>query len=103
MRNSVKGACEAIPKIEMLLFLGLLSWLAVGLIPGTSARRMLPSEPPMGRMATGVGLGGALASGLLPITLGLGGMAADDVRSLVTATLSAVIGLMLALYLTLKR
>ena len=87
---------------RMDLWLGLISWLAIGWIAGVSARSMLPGEPPMGwLLATGAGLGGALAGGLLATALGFGGMAAYDPRSLVTATLAAIIALLLSRYLTL--
>ncbi len=86
-----------------MLFLGLLSWLAIGLIAGISAGSMLPAEPRLGwALTTGAGLGGALAGGLLATALGFGGMVAYDVRSLATATLSAVVCLLLR-YLTLER
>ncbi len=86
----------------MDLWLGLISWLAIGLIAGLSASRMLPGEPRLGwAPATAIGLCGALAGGLLATALDFGGMAAYDLRSLVTATLGAVIGLLLARYLTL--
>ncbi len=86
----------------MDLWLGLLSWLAIGLVAGISARRMLPGEPPMGwLLAITTGLGGAVTGGLLATALGFGGMAAYDVRSLVTAALTAVVGLLLTRYLTL--
>ncbi len=87
----------------MHLWLGLLSWLAIGLIAGLSASRMLPGEPRLGwAPAIGAGLGGAIAGGLLATVLGFGGMAAYDPRSLVTATLAAVTCLLLARYLTLR-
>lgn len=86
----------------MPLLLGLLSWLAIGLIAGLSASRMLPGTPRLGWVpATLVGLGGAVAGGLLATALGFGGMAAYDLRSLVTATLAAVLCLLLLRYLTL--
>ena len=76
---------------------GLFSWLTIGLIAGISSRQMLPGDPPMGwGLALGVGLGGALAGGLLATALGFGGLAAYDVRSLVTATLGTVLSLLLA-------
>ncbi len=86
----------------MPLLLGLFSWLAAGLIAGLSASLMLPGEPRMGAFsATLVGLAGALAGGLLATALDFGGMAAYDPRSLATATLSAVLCLLLVRYLTL--
>ena len=87
----------------MPLLLGLLSWLAIGLIAGLSAGRMLPGKPPLGPgTSIAAGLGGALLGGLLATALGFGGMAAYDLRSLVTATLGAVICLLLARYFTLR-
>ena len=86
----------------MPLLLGLYSWLAIGLIAGLSASRMLPGRPPLGTgTSIAAGLGGALAGGMLATVLGFGGMAAYDLRSLVTATLGAVICLLLARYFTL--
>ncbi len=86
----------------MQYFLGLLSWLAIGLIAGLSASRMLPGAPGLSRLsATAAGLGGALAGGLLATALGFGGMAAFDVRALATATLGSVLCLLLLRYFTL--
>ncbi len=86
----------------MPFLLGLLSWLAIGILAGLSASRMLPGTPPLGRVtATLAGLGGALAGGLLATALGFGGMAAFDPRALVTATLGAVLCLLLLRHFTL--
>ncbi len=86
----------------MPLLLGLLSWLAIGLIAGLAASRLLPGKPALSlTLAGAVGLGGALAGGLLATALGFGGMAAFDPRALVTATLSAVFCLLLLRYFTL--
>ncbi len=86
----------------MQLWLGLISWLAIGLIAGLPASRLLPGEPRVGwGLATLTGLGGARAGGLLATALGFGGIAAYDPRSLVTASLSAVFCLLLVRYLTL--
>ncbi len=81
---------------------GLLSWLAIGLIAGLSASLMLPGEPRLGRgWGLAAGLAGALAGGLLATALKFGGMAAYDLRSLATATLAAVLSLLLVRYFTL--
>ena len=83
--------------------LGLLSWLAIGLISGLLAGRMLPGEPRVGRgKAIAVGLGGALTGGLLATAMDFGGLVSFDPRSLVTATLAAVLCLLWLRYLTLR-
>lgn len=92
---SVFNIAQNMINIPMMLWLGLFSWLAVGTITGLSAVPMLPGERLSWGKATTVGLGGALAGGLLATALGFGGLAAYDVRSLVTATLGAVICLLL--------
>ncbi len=77
------------------LFLGLLSWILIGLVSGALARR-LPGAPPLGWGALlGTGLLGALAGGLLATALGFGGMAGFDARALVIATLGAMLALLL--------
>ena len=82
-----------------MLFLGLLSWILIGLAAGLSGARLLPGEPPLGwGWASAAGVGGALAGGLLATVLGFGGLAAYDVRSLVTATLGALLALLLLRY-----
>ncbi len=57
----------------MPLLLGLLSWILIGLAD-------------------------ALAGGLLPTALGFGGLAAFAVRALATATLAAVLALLILRY-----
>ncbi len=87
----------------MLLFLGLFSWLVIGLAAGLLANLMLPGEPRMGCfVAVPAGLFGAVAGGLLATVLGFGGLAGYDVRSLATATLAAVLVLLLLRYATLR-
>ncbi|MEM7349201.1 MAG: GlsB/YeaQ/YmgE family stress response membrane protein [Acidobacteriota bacterium] len=78
-----------------MLLLGLISWLTIGLLAGLLAAWLLPGEPPLGWwQVAGVGVGGALVGGLLATALGFGGLASYDVRSLATATSSAVLGLL---------
>ncbi len=85
-----------------MLLLGLLSWILIGLISGLSAARLLPGEPPLGwGWALSAGVGGALGGGLLATTLGFGGLAAYDLRSLATATLGALLALLLLRFVKL--
>ncbi len=85
----------------MLMPIGLLCWLAIGLVAGLGAR-MLPGKPPLGQaQAILIGLGGAVLGGLLATVLDFGGLAAFDARALVTAALSAVLCLLLLRTLTL--
>lgn len=86
-----------------MLLLGALSWITIGLLAGLTASRLLPGEPPLrtGR-AIAAGLAGALTGGLLATALGFGGLAAYDLRSLVIATLGALLTVLLARYLSLQ-
>jgi len=76
------------------LWLGLFSWLAIGLVLGFGARWFLPGEEPR-RLWTGLAasLGGALFGGTLATALGFGGLAGFDLRSLVVAALGAILAL----------
>ncbi len=77
------------------LFLGLISWILIGLMTGAISR-LLPGTPPLGWAALlGTGLLWALAGGLLATALGFGGLAGFDTRSLMTATLGAMLALLL--------
>jgi uncharacterized membrane protein YeaQ/YmgE (transglycosylase-associated protein family) len=75
--------------------LGLFSWLVIGLVSGLSAAKLLPGRPPVGNLlAVLTGITGALAGGLLATALGFGGLAGFDWRGLSTATLAAVLCLL---------
>lgn len=78
-----------------MLLLGLFSWLSIGVLTGLAARHQLPGPRLSTGAALGVGIGGALLGGLLATVLGFGGLASWDVRSFVTATLAAVLALLL--------
>lgn len=74
--------------------LGLITWLAVGLLGGWLGRALLPGRPPLGWLgALAAGLLGAVAGGVVASLLGFGGIAAYDPRSLATATLTAMLAL----------
>ncbi len=75
--------------------LGLFSWLVIGLVAGLSAARLLPGQPPVSSLlATLTGMTGAVVGGLLATALGFGGLAGFDWRGLLTATLTAVLCLL---------
>jgi len=75
---------------------GLLSWVLAGLLTGCLASRLLPDKPALASwQAATVGLSSAVAGGLLATGLGFGGLASYDTRSLATATLATVVGLLI--------
>lgn len=76
--------------------LALLSWLLVGLLAGLLAAWLLPGQPPRRFLFEPLaGLLGALSGGLLATVLGFGGLVGYDHRSLATATLGAMLLLLL--------
>ncbi|MEM8961630.1 MAG: GlsB/YeaQ/YmgE family stress response membrane protein [Acidobacteriota bacterium] len=78
-----------------MLPVALITWLVMGLAAGISARFFMPG-PRLPWWATlAVGLLGAILGGLLATLLGFGGFAGYDWRSLVTATLGAMLLLLL--------
>ena len=77
-----------------MLTFGLLSWLLMGLAAGLLARYFLPGHPRLGWAgALLVGAGGALIGGLIATALGFGGLMGFDLRALLTATLGAMLAL----------
>jgi len=84
--------------------LGLLSWLLMGLVTGVAGASLLPGHPRPGAFAlASVGLLGGLVGGLLATVLGFGGVAGYDLRALVTATLSAVLAVLVFRLVRLPR
>lgn len=87
----------------MMFPFGLVSWLAAGLVLGFLAERLLPGKALMRRppsdwdlaVALLVGIWGAFAGGILATVLGFGGLVSLDIRSAVTAALSALLLLIL--------
>jgi uncharacterized membrane protein YeaQ/YmgE (transglycosylase-associated protein family) len=72
--------------------LGLLSWLLMGLVTGVAGVFLLPGRPRLHAFTLAVlGVAGALLGGLVATVLGFGGVAGYDPRALVTATLGAVL------------
>lgn len=72
--------------------MGILSWIAFGLIVGLAAKWMMPGTDPGGIIVTILlGIGGAVVGGLLGSALGLGGMSGFDIRSLLLALAGAIL------------
>ncbi len=80
----------------MIVPFGLLSWLVMGLAAGLLGAWLIPGRPPLGwGLAVLAGVGGALLGGLLATVLGFGGLLGWDLRGQATATLGAVLCLLL--------
>ena len=76
--------------------MGLLSWIVMGLLAGLLGRFLLPGRDPLGCILTTlVGIVGAVVGGFVATYLGYGGISGFDLRSLVIATLGAIVFLLL--------
>lgn len=77
---------------QYLGIMGLGSWIIMGLVAGAVAKFLLPGKDPGGCIMTPViGVIGALIGGFIATYLGFGGISGFDTRSLVIATLGAII------------
>jgi uncharacterized membrane protein YeaQ/YmgE (transglycosylase-associated protein family) len=77
--------------------MGLISWIAMGLLAGALARFLMPGDDSMGCFWTLItGIVGAFVGGFIATLLGFGGFRAFDLYSLIVATLGAVVLLMVA-------
>jgi len=75
-----------------LAMMGLISWMAMGLLAGALARFLAPGKDQMGCFTTIlVGVLGAVVGGFLATLLGFGGFRGFDIYSLIVATLGAVV------------
>lgn len=78
--------------LDTFALMGLGSWIVMGLVAGSIARFLLPGKDPGGCLLTPmIGVAGALIGGFLATYLGFGGISGFDVRSLVIATLGAIV------------
>jgi uncharacterized membrane protein YeaQ/YmgE (transglycosylase-associated protein family) len=76
--------------------MGLLSWIAFGLIAGVLAKLLLPGKDPGGCLVTSaIGVAGALLGGFLATFLGFGGISGFDGRSLAVAIGGSILLLLL--------
>jgi uncharacterized membrane protein YeaQ/YmgE (transglycosylase-associated protein family) len=75
--------------------IGLLSWIAIGLVAGMLGKFLLPGKDPGGCfLTTIIGIVGALVGGFVASYLGYGGVAGFDLRSLAIATVGAILFLL---------
>jgi uncharacterized membrane protein YeaQ/YmgE (transglycosylase-associated protein family) len=75
--------------------MGLLSWIAVGLVAGLLASWIMPGRDPGGCIVTPlIGVVGGVVGGWIATQLGYGGLSGFDIRSLVIATLGALLFLL---------
>ncbi len=82
--------------------MGLVYWILMGLIAGAIAKLLTPGRDPGGCIITIlIGVAGALIGGFLATLLGFGGLTGFDLRSLVIATLGAII--LLVVFRALRR
>ena len=85
--------------LDTFAIMGLGSWILMGLVAGAIAKFLLPGKDPGGCIMTPViGVVGALIGGFIATYLDFGGISGFDIRSLVIATMGAII-LLLALRL----
>jgi uncharacterized membrane protein YeaQ/YmgE (transglycosylase-associated protein family) len=82
--------------------MGLLSWIAMGLIVGLLAKFLMPGKDPGGIIITILlGIAGAFVGGLIGSFLGLGAITGFNFGSILLATGGAI--LLLILYRIAKR
>lgn len=88
----------------MILLHGLLTWTFAGLFVGLLAWRLVPGHPsPHGGISALVGIVAAWIGGGVATYFGFGGLAAFDTRSLVVATLAAMVAMLVYRLVSLDR
>ncbi len=72
--------------------MGILLWIAIGLLAGVLAKWIMPGTDPGGIVVTTlIGIGGAIVGGMIGTAVGFGSVTGFDVRSLVIATGGAIV------------
>ncbi len=72
--------------------MGILLWIAMGLLAGILAKWIMPGADPGGLIVTTlIGIAGAIVGGMIGTAFGFGSVTGFDVRSLVIATGGAVL------------
>jgi uncharacterized membrane protein YeaQ/YmgE (transglycosylase-associated protein family) len=76
--------------------MGIISWIAMGLIVGALAKLIMPGKDPGGIVITVLlGIAGAFLGGFIGSKLGIGTVSAFDLKSILIATGGAIIILLL--------
>jgi len=82
--------------------MGIISWIAMGLIVGLLAKAIMPGKDPGGFIITILlGIGGALLGGYLGTVFGLGTVSGFNLRSILIATGGSI--LILIIYRALRK
>lgn len=82
--------------------MGIISWIAIGLLAGAVARLIMPGKESGGIIITILlGIGGALLGGAIGARLGIGSFRGFDLESILIATGGAV--LILLIFRALKK
>ena len=72
--------------------MGIVAWIALGLVAGVLAKVIMPGKDPGGIVITILlGIGGALVGGFIGTLLGFGDVSGFDLRSLALAVGGAVL------------
>ena len=78
------------------LYMGIISWIFLGLIAGALAKFVVPGKDPGGFIVTIlIGIVGAILGGFLGSFIGLGRVESFDLGGVIIATLGAIILLVL--------
>ncbi len=76
--------------------MGILTWIAMGLIVGAIAKFIMPGKDPGGLIMTILlGIGGGLLGGFIGTSLGIGSVQGFDLKSILIATGGAIVILLL--------
>jgi len=82
--------------------MGLLSWLALGLLVGIIAKLLMPGKDPGGFVITIIlGIAGAFLGGFIGSRIGFGTVSGFDLRSLLIAVSGAIV--LLVIYRVFKK
>jgi uncharacterized membrane protein YeaQ/YmgE (transglycosylase-associated protein family) len=87
-------ACRAVAAWSQAIWWGLTGWVAAALVLAILLRLLPPWHGASWLLTLLVGVLGALGGGALATVLGFGGLAALDVRSIVTGALGALLALL---------
>jgi uncharacterized membrane protein YeaQ/YmgE (transglycosylase-associated protein family) len=72
--------------------MGIVSWIVLGLIAGAIAKLIMPGKDPGGLIVTIlIGMVGAVVGGFVSTALGMGNVQGLHIRSILIATVGAII------------